>query len=48
MTIIRALFDERDGAGMTALVAEQRLSDRAGDERFTRVRALMARVLGTA
>ncbi len=48
MTIIRALFDERDGAGMTALVAEQRLSDRSGDERFTRVRALMARVLGTA
>jgi hypothetical protein len=43
--IIRALFDRRDGAGMSALVGEQRLSEAAGDERFTRIRALVQRVL---
>lgn len=45
--IVRALFDTREGRGMTALVAEQRLSKPVGDERFTRLRALIARVLGT-
>jgi hypothetical protein len=45
-TIVRALFADRRGPGMQALASEQRLSDRAGDERFTRVRALIARVLG--
>ena len=45
-TAIRALFDRRDGAGMTALVAEQRLSEQAADARFTRIRALTERVLG--
>jgi hypothetical protein len=44
--IVRALFASRHGAGMTALAGEQRLSDRAADERFTRVRALIGRVLG--
>jgi hypothetical protein len=43
--IIRALFDRRDGAGMSALRDEQRLSAGAGDERFTRIRALIQRVL---
>jgi hypothetical protein len=43
--IVRALFDRRDGAGMSALVGEQRLSDEAADERFTRIRALVQRVL---
>lgn len=43
--IVRALFDRRDGAGMSALVGEQRLSDTAADERFTRIRALIQRVL---
>jgi hypothetical protein len=43
--IIRALFDRRDGSGMSALVREQRLSDAAADERFTRIRALVQRVL---
>lgn len=43
--IIRALFDRRDGAGMSALVGEQRLSKAAGDERFTRIRALAQRIL---
>ena len=33
---------------MTALVAEQHLSGSAVDERFTRVRALISRVLGPA
>lgn len=42
--IVRALFDRRDGAGMSALVGEQRLSENAADERFTRIRALIQRV----
>lgn len=44
--IVRSLFDRRDGAAMTALVEEQRLSPEAADQRFTRVRALIGRVLG--
>ncbi|MGE3835133.1 MAG: hypothetical protein AB7H43_10140 [Acidimicrobiia bacterium] len=43
---VRALFERRDGAGMRALEAEQRLSGAAADERFTRLRALTERVLG--
>jgi hypothetical protein len=43
--VIRALFDRRDGAGMSALVGEQRLSETAADERFTRIRALVQRLL---
>jgi hypothetical protein len=46
--IIRALFARRNGAGMAALADEQRLSDQAADQRFTRVRALIARVTGPA
>lgn len=41
---VRSLFASRDGPGMTALVAAQRLSAAAADERFTRLRALVARV----
>jgi hypothetical protein len=44
--IIRALFARRGGAGMTALVAERRLSEQAADQRFTRIRALITRVVG--
>lgn len=44
--VIRALFDRRRGSGMTALETEQRLSPGASDERFTRVSALIRRVLG--
>ncbi|MBI2709767.1 MAG: hypothetical protein HYX34_08730 [Actinobacteria bacterium] len=43
--IVRALFDRRDGAGMSTLVDEQRLSATAADERLTRIRALAQRVL---
>ncbi len=43
--IIRTLFDGRGGAGMSALTGEQRLSNTAADERFTRIRALIQRVL---
>jgi hypothetical protein len=46
--VIRRMFGARNGGGMKALVGEQRLSDRAADARFTRVRALIARVLGTS
>ncbi len=44
--VIRTLFGSRRGAGMAVLAAEQHLSAQAADERFTRVQALMARVLG--
>jgi hypothetical protein len=43
---IQALFRRRDGAGMTALAEELRLSRQAADERFTRIRALIQRVIG--
>lgn len=43
--VVRKLFARRDGAGMAAL-AEQGLSDQVADERFTRLQALIARVLG--
>jgi hypothetical protein len=46
--VVRSLFASRDGHGMTALVSEQRLSPPGADERFTRIRALVARVLGSA
>lgn len=44
--VTRALFERRDAPGMTALAAEQRLSPAAADQRHTRLRALIARVLG--
>ncbi|MEA2703039.1 MAG: hypothetical protein QOD63_984, partial [Actinomycetota bacterium] len=44
--LVRTLFNRRDGVGMTTLRSEQRLSDQAADARFTRVRALVARVVG--
>jgi hypothetical protein len=43
--IVRELFDRRDGVGMSRLMSEQRLSEPAADERFTRIRALAQRVL---
>ncbi len=45
--LVRELFDRRDGPGMEALVSEQRLSTEAADQRFTHIRALIARVIGT-
>ncbi|MGA2530281.1 MAG: hypothetical protein ABSG36_14120 [Acidimicrobiales bacterium] len=45
---IRGIFSLRDGVGMTALVEEQRLSAEAADERFTRLSALVIRVLGSS
>jgi hypothetical protein len=44
--LIRTLFGSRHGAPMAALAAEQRLSTEAADKRFTRIQALIARVLG--
>lgn len=46
--LVRSLFDRRDGPGMRALESEQRLSTMAADERFTRLRALILRVIGSA
>jgi len=44
--VIRSLFGGRRGAPVTALAAEQHLSAEAIDARFTRIRALIAHVLG--
>ncbi|MFI5063185.1 MAG: hypothetical protein ACHP9Z_04285 [Streptosporangiales bacterium] len=44
--IVRSLFANRNGPGMAALVEEQPLSQQAADQRFARIRALSARVLG--
>lgn len=46
--ILKRLFQHREGDGMTALIAEQRLSDRGTASRFTRIRALLDRVVGEA
>lgn len=44
--LVRRLFDGRDGVGMATLRAEQWLSDQAADARFTRIQALVVRVVG--
>jgi len=44
---IQALFSSRQGTPMAALAAAQHLSAEAAEERFTRIRALIARVLGS-
>jgi hypothetical protein len=44
--VIQALFRRRDGAGMAALAEELGLSRQAADQRFTRIRALIQRVIG--
>lgn len=46
-TIARALFKERNGPGMKAVEQELGLSTRAADQRFTRIRAMIDRLLGT-
>ncbi len=43
--VVRRLFADRHGPGMTSMVDEQRLTTQAADERFTRLRALIGRVL---
>jgi hypothetical protein len=46
--VIRSLFDNRDNAPVAALASGQRLSAEATDVRLTRIRALIAHVLGSA
>jgi hypothetical protein len=43
--IIRELFKRRDGSGMRALIDHQRLNEEAAQRRYTRIRALIARLL---
>jgi hypothetical protein len=43
--VIRALFASRRGPGMTAIATGQSMTSQAADVRYTRVRALIARVL---
>ena len=45
--LIRSLFNSRRNAPITALTSGQPLSAEAADVRFTRIRALIARVLGS-
>jgi hypothetical protein len=45
--LIRSLFSSRRNAPMAALTSEQRLSAEAADVRFTRIKALISRVLGS-
>lgn len=47
-TIVRALFAGRHGPGMMSLTAQQKLTTAGADQRYTRLRALITRVLGTA
>jgi hypothetical protein len=42
-----SLFGSRRSAPVAALAAEQHLSAEATDARFTRIRALITRVLGS-
>jgi hypothetical protein len=44
--IIRRLFARRDAPGMTALAGELGLSGQAADQRATRIRALVTRIVG--
>jgi hypothetical protein len=44
--VIRSLFSNRHNAPMAALATGQRLSAEAADARLTRIRALIAHVLG--
>jgi len=44
--VVRSLFGSRRGAPVAALAAEQHLSAEATDARLTRIRALIAHVLG--
>jgi hypothetical protein len=44
--LIRSLFNNRDHASVTVPASRQRVSAEAADARFTRIRALIARVLG--
>jgi hypothetical protein len=43
---IRKLFADREGPGMQAMIVEQRLSSAAADERYTRITALIQRIIG--
>ena len=45
VTRVRELFGSRSGPGMTSLIDEQRLTPRAADHRYTRIRALVDRIV---
>jgi hypothetical protein len=45
-TRVRELFSERSGHGMRGLLQEQRLAVAAANERYTRISALVRRVIG--
>ena len=46
--VVRKLFAERGGFGMSSVTVELGLTSRAADERFTRISALVDRVLGAS
>lgn len=45
--LVRSLFSDRHGPGMSAMNAEQGLSETAADQRYTRIRALIGEILGS-
>lgn len=44
--LVRALFADRVGPGMSAVTEDQELSEAAADQRYTRIRALVADTVG--
>lgn len=44
--LVRSLFSDRQGPGMSAIVDDLGLSETAADQRYTRIRALIEAVLG--
>lgn len=45
--LVRALFADRHGPGMSAMSEEQGLSEKAADQRYTRIRALIEEIVGS-
>ena len=43
--LVRSLFSDRHGPGMSGIIEDQRLSDTAADQRFTRIRALISAIV---
>lgn len=44
--LVRSLYSDRHGPGMSAMTEDQGLSETAADQRYTRIRALIDEILG--
>lgn len=45
--LVRSLFGDRHGQGMSVMSEDQGLSETAADQRYTRIRALIHEILGS-